>query len=120
MKGSCHCKNIQFTTKKNVSDVVNCHCIDCQKLHGNYMPFLLFVWDEVVFTSDNGLVWYDYSGKSQRGFCKRCGSRLFMKINDSQNVLISAGAFDDTSKMKVRNNIFTESKGGYYHLPELD
>lgn len=117
MTASCHCKKIIFNTPET-EDVINCHCSDCQKLHGNYMPFVILNWKDLEFTSNESLSWYTHSEKSKRGFCSNCGSRLFMRVNNSNRVLVAAGSFDDTSHLKPRKNVFIDSKGGYYFEPQ--
>lgn len=119
MKGSCHCKKVQFETEEQLEKVINCHCDDCLKLHGNFMPFVVTEWGKVKIDGEDFLKWYQYSEKSKRGFCSECGSRLFMKMLDSDRVLISAGVFDDTSGLKPVNNIFGEAEHVYYPMPEV-
>lgn len=116
--GSCMCEAVTFTVTEELSGVVNCHCKDCQRLHGIYNPMVVIDKTSVDFADDAPLAWYDSSEEKSRGFCKECGSAMFMRQNQGPKMLISAGCLDDTSGLKTIKNIFTDEAGDYYVTPE--
>ncbi len=70
--------------------------------------------------SDETLVWYDSSDRAKRGFCGVCGSRLFKKNLGADRMMISMGAFDPPTGMRFFKHIWTDSKGDWYDVPEVE
>lgn len=115
--GQCLCGAVSYKVTGEGYGVVSCHCKDCQRLHGIYNPMYIFDKDVFSLTNDEGIAWYDSSEKNDRGYCKKCGSALFMRQKEGPKVLISAGSLDDTTELKNVKNIFTEDAGNYYDIP---
>lgn len=115
--GKCYCGAVQYETKNEWTGVINCHCKDCQQLHGIYNPMVAGSIGDITFTKDDGLEWYQSSEKAERGFCKVCGSAMFKRVEGEDKFLISVGNLDDTSGLKTIKNVWLEGKGGYYVVP---
>jgi hypothetical protein len=118
-EGSCYCGAVQFETDAPLVGVINCHCKDCQKMHGNYNAMAGVARDELTITGDD-LVWYKSSDKANRGFCGKCGSRMFKDNIGSERMMISMGAFSGSTGLRISKNIFTESAGDWYDLPAVE
>jgi hypothetical protein len=118
--GQCHCGGVRYSVEGERTGVIACHCRDCQQMHGNYNPMAAVPETAVTFEADDTLVWYVSSEKAQRGFCSRCGSRLFKKNNGSDRLLISMGTFDPPTGMRFMKHIWTESKGDWYDVPDVE
>jgi hypothetical protein len=116
VKGRCHCGAVRFAVSGGVG-VINCHCEDCRRMHGNYNPMLAGPASNVRFESQDTLTWYDSSGSAQRGFCGSCGSRLFKRAGD--RMMVSMGCLEDTG-LRTMKNIWVESKGSWYDVPEVE
>jgi hypothetical protein len=74
--GACHCGKVRVHMPKESAGVIACHCIDCQKLHGNFFAFLAAERSAVRSEGEEHIHWYRSSAANERGFCKECGSRL--------------------------------------------
>jgi len=113
--GSCFCGAIRFTVDGPLLGVISCHCLDCQKLNGNFNA--LVVADKSAFTleGEDSMRWYDTSEASRRSFCTVCGTRLF-KDKGTDKIIISAGAFDPPVDLPNAKNIWTERKASWYEL----
>lgn len=116
IEGQCHCGAVQFAVSGGVG-VINCHCKDCQQMHGNFNPMLAGPVAAVSFGSNETLVWYESSQSAKRGFCSKCGSRLFKRAGD--RMMVSMGALGDTG-LRTMKNIWVESKGDWYDLPAVE
>ncbi len=116
--GQCMCGEVKFTVNEEPAGVVNCHCKDCQRLHGIYNPMVVVEKANVEIPEDAPLDWFASSESKSRGFCTKCGAALFMRQDQGPKMLISAGCLDDTSNLKTLKNIFTEEAGEYYDTPE--
>ena len=116
LNASCLCKGIVMTIKGEFRPVVNCHCIQCTKTHGNYAAYTSVLEENITYKSKNTLKWFSSSTKAKRGFCKKCGASILFRMNKSNIISISAGLFDKSLKLKTNRNIFTKNRLKYYSL----
>jgi len=98
--------------------VINCHCIQCVKTHGNYAAYTSVLEENIVFKSKKTLKWFKSSTKAKRGFCNNCGSSIFFKRLGSRGVSISAGLFKNPSKLKTISHIYVKNKRDYYNISD--
>lgn len=119
LRGSCHCGAVAFTIPADSIGVVACHCGDCRKMHGNYNAMLAAPRAAVSFSAETGLTWYASSDRARRGFCTVCGSRLFKDNLGSDKLMVSAGVIDGPTGKRVIRNLWEQSKGDWYDLPEI-
>jgi hypothetical protein len=120
MTGQCMCGQIKYEVSGPTVGIVNCHCKDCQRLHGNYNP--LIVADKVNLNITQGedlLKEFKSSDDAHRLFCSNCGSQLFKRQINGPKVMISVGNIENPIEYPVIKNIFTESAGFYYTIPEV-
>ncbi len=115
--GSCHCGQVEFDVNGGFG-VVICHCQDCQKLHGNAFAMIVISPDQLTLKSNDSVQLYRSSETIQRSFCKNCGSRLFKQPDDGQKMMISIGLLGKETGLKIRKQVWTESKPDWYDLPE--
>jgi hypothetical protein len=88
--GGCLCGDVRYSVRGEPVHVGRCHCADCRKESGGaytvygHWPIEAFELSGEVAT---------YQG---RGFCPRCGSRLFDPPGpDDTHVEIRLGSLDD-------------------------
>jgi len=113
---SCLCGGIKFKANGILRHVINCHCSQCMKTHGNYASYTAILENNIRYISKKSLKWYKSSKNAKRGFCIVCGSSVFFKRLGSKNISISAGMFLNPTKLKTVSNIFTKGKLDYYKL----
>jgi len=113
---SCLCKGVKLKVKGKLRHVINCHCSQCLKTHGNYAAYTACPEENITFIKNKTLKWYKSSNIAKRGFCSTCGASMFYKIFKSKNISIAAGMFHNTTKFKTHSNIFTKGKMDYYKL----
>ena len=65
----CECGGIKIKVKSNLRHVMNCHCSQCMKTHGNYATYTACSENNIVFVNKRTLKWYKSSKSSKRGFC---------------------------------------------------
>ena len=102
LSASCLCNGISMTIKGEFRPVVNCHCIQCVKTHGNYAAYTSVLQENIVFKSKKTLKWYKSSDHASRGFCKSCGSSIFFKRLGSRAVSLSAGLLQNPTGLKIK------------------
>ena len=113
---SCLCKNIKFVVSDKLRNVINCHCSQCMKIHGNYGAYTSCDKSKIVFINKKTLKWFKSSNIAKRGFCSNCGASIFYKKLNSKNISISAGLLSNPTKLKTLSNIFTKGKLDFYKL----
>ncbi|MHB8179549.1 MAG: GFA family protein [Acidithiobacillus ferrivorans] len=102
MLGGCLCGAVRYAATGHTVFSVNCHCRDCQRTSGGAYTPALFV-PETSITIDSGR-------KMSRGFCPKCGSQLFAKLEMLPDIIgIRAGTLDDPSLFNPGVYIFTSS-----------
>ena len=113
---SCLCGSIKLKTKGKLRHVINCHCSQCMKTHGNYASYTAILEKDIEFISKKHLKWFPSSKNAKRGFCSMCGASIFYKQLNSESISISAGMFQNPTQLKTQLNIFTKGKLDYYKL----
>jgi hypothetical protein len=76
-EGGCLCGAVRFVATGQPKSVAWCHCESCRKHSG--APVSVFVaYERSAYTVTKGEItkFESTPGKTQRGFCARCGSTL--------------------------------------------
>ncbi|MEY8097453.1 GFA family protein [Falsihalocynthiibacter sp. S25ZX9] len=118
MRGSCLCGGVSFELEGEMRDPIACHCSQCRKTSGHYWAATAVPSNKLKLLSDSSLAWYRSSDYAQRGFCNKCGSSLFWKMEGEDKTSIGAGALEAPTDFKIKTHIFTEDKGDYYEIEE--
>ena len=113
---SCLCGGIKLKAKGLLRHVLNCHCYQCMKTHGNYAAYTTSLEKDIKFIKKRTLKWFKSSKKAKRGFCKKCGASIFFKFLNSDSIAIAAGMFQNPTNLKTKMNIFVKGKLDYYKL----
>ena len=113
---NCLCGGVKIRIKGKLRHVINCHCSQCLKTHGNYAAYTECSDDKINFINKTTLKWYHSSKIAKRGFCSICGASIFYKLLKSENISIAAGMFSNPTKLKTHSNIYTKGKLDYYKL----
>ena len=115
---SCLCKGVSISIKGKLRPVINCHCIQCLKTHGNFAAYTSMLEENITFKSKKTLKWFRSSIKAKRGFCNNCGSSIFYKKNGSKEVSLSAGLFQNPTNLNTVSHIFLHNKRDYYKITD--
>ena len=107
-----------MSIKGEFRPVINCHCIQCTKTHGNYAAYTSVLEENITYKSKSTLKWFVSSNKAKRGFCKKCGASVFFKRLGSRAISISAGLFKNPTKLKTASHIYTHNKRDYYKISD--
>ncbi len=116
--GRCLCGAVRYQIRGPLRPVVNCHCSQCLRTHGNVAAYTSAARADLVLTEDRGLKWYRSSEVAQRGFCRDCGASLFWEPLGGDRVSIAAGSIDPPSGLKTIRHIFVADKGDYYEIAD--
>lgn len=115
-QGGCHCGSVRFEINGAINDTVMCHCNLCRKLHGHVSSYARFDRQDLELVRDDGLRWYRLSEKTDRGFCKECGTGLFWRPVRTEHMAVMPGTLDQTGGIRTAGQIFCADKGDYYPI----
>ena len=113
---NCLCGGVKIKIKEKLRHVINCHCSQCLKTHGNFAAYTSCSEDRIDFINKKTLKWYRSSKIAKRGFCSNCGASIFYKLLKSENISIAAGMFHNPTKLKTHSNIYIKGRLDYYKL----
>lgn len=120
IKGTCLCGAVQFKADGTSRDPAACHCSQCRKQSGHYWASVNVPMSGFSVMGD--VRWFDSSATAKRGFCPTCGSFLFWKAHDEDEVGVALGSLGSPTGLKLERHIFTADKGDYYdiagHVPQ--
>jgi hypothetical protein len=114
--GHCECGAVAFDVIGARDTVSFCHCSQCRRLTGHHFAATKVKEADLTYTQNSGLKWYASSDWAKRGFCGECGSSLFYKAIDSDDINIAAGSFPNPTGLKPGRHIFCADKGDYYEI----
>jgi hypothetical protein len=115
--GSCMCGAVRYQVSGPLRPIIACHCIQCRKSSGHYVAATACP-TEALQIDGATLQWFASSSQAERGFCGRCGSNLFWRLRGANSTSIWAGSIDGPTGLHIAKQLFTESKGDYYALPD--
>lgn len=116
--GGCLCGGVRYRVTGPLRDVIACHCSQCRRTSGHFVAASAAATADLQFLSDATLTWYASSAEAQRGFCNRCGSNLFWRINGASHISIMAGTLDTPTHLRIVQHIFTDDKSDYYNIQD--
>jgi hypothetical protein len=116
--GSCLCGGVAFRFDADAPAPSVCHCGQCRKQSGHVWSSTFIPESALIFDSDASLVWFEASPIAKRGFCRTCGSFLFWKHHDEDEISISMGSLDAPTGLHLGKHIFVADKGDYYDITD--
>ncbi len=121
LTGSCLCGAIRFTVSAPVEALRACHCTHCQKSSGAGASVNAVVPGAAFAITTGAPKRYDDKADSgrtlERFFCGDCGSPIYSRrAGTTERIVVRAGAFDDSSGMKIASHIWTRSARPWSHI----
>lgn len=120
-EGGCLCGAIRYVAMGPMREIVFCHCSQCRKQTGLYVPATAVPKAALDIAGDS-LRWFAASGFAERGFCATCGTPLFWRMravgSDTASISIMAGSLDDASDLVRGYHICTEGRATFYAISD--
>ena len=119
LKGSCLCRRVTYEINGELTDVLNCHCSMCRKLHAAAFRTRAKVAtrDWKTLTGEEFIKFYESSPGERKGFCSECGSSLFTKFDANPDVLgFPLGTLDTDPDVKATRHVFVGSKAPWFDI----
>lgn len=112
--GQCQCGLVRFEIAGLPRDVHYCHCSMCRRAVGNAFATLVWLKRAQVQWSEQP-AFYRSSTIARRGFCRQCGTPICLDYDDSDQIALMVGTFDD-----ARLLVPTHHYGAEGRLPWAD
>jgi hypothetical protein len=119
IKGSCHCRALTYEVDGALVPLGHCHCSICRKVHGAAFATWAGV-DPAEFRWTSGtqtLAKYTSSPRTERCFCRNCGSPLVVMHAGKIGELVMASVDGDPGA-RPREHIFVGSKAPWYEITD--
>lgn len=111
--GHCLCGAVTYTGKGDFIMQV-CHCASCRRWTGSPAMTLTFAAG-IDITTPAAILWYRSSDFAERGSCTACGTALFYRLIDGDDINVSAGSLDDQGAIRqIEEHIFIDEKPAHY------
>jgi len=120
LTGGCLCGAIRYESSAEPIRSFNCHCRDCQKATGGaFVPADMVPASALKITGQPKF--HSVTANSRnimtRGFCPKCGSRLFARTSHLLGFIgIYAGTLDDPSQHRPTVHFWTASAQPWDHM----
>ncbi len=93
--GGCQCGAVRYRIAGRFRKAGICHCRMCQKAFGSWGAALVSVNEQDVTWTRGRPAEFRSSAIVARGFCKDCGTPLYMKEDGDPTYEIAIGSLDD-------------------------
>ena len=113
--GRCLCGAVHISIDIAMNDLGVCHCRNCQRWTGGPL-FEIEAGSDVVIQGQELVSAYASSSWAERGFCKQCGSHLYIKDLRNGDYGIPPGLFKDLPDIRLNRQIFSDHKPAFYEF----
>lgn len=119
--GSCLCGGIQYEINGPLTDVLNCHCSMCRKLHASAFRTRAKVQssDWHTIKGQELMKFYESSPGEHKGFCSNCGSSIYTKFDANPAVYsFPLGTLDTDPGVKAGRHVYVGSKAPWFEITD--
>ena len=110
--GGCQCGAVRIEARGAPVRVLACHCRMCQRATGNaFAPLAEFAAADV--TIEGEVATWASSNVSERGFCPRCGTPLFLRDRDGNVIELMVGAMAEPGALAPAYHYGVEGRVGW-------
>ncbi|WP_148861063.1 GFA family protein [Marinobacter fonticola] len=120
-QGSCLCGGVQYEINGELTDVLNCHCSMCRKLHASAFRTRAKVSAEhwKTLKGDDLIRFYESSPGEHKSFCSVCGSSLYTRFDAAPEVLgFPLGTLDTDPQVKAGRHVYVGSKAPWHEITD--
>lgn len=117
--GRCLCGGVSYRIDVPIHRVLHCHCSNCRRISGNFVAASRCATSDLqIDDPGDRLRWVDVEFASY-GFCSRCGSTLFFRAVESQEVTsVMVGTLDDATGLALGEVWFAGEAQPHNTMPD--
>lgn len=119
--GQCLCGEVKFQYAGPLGPVALCHCKQCQRAHGSAFSASAPVQAiHMEWLAGAGLITeFASSPGKYRGFCSRCGSQLYSRVDAIPAILrLRVGALDQPLGKHAAQHVYVESSADWFQITD--
>ncbi len=119
MKGGCLCGALRYEISGKPLYMHHCHCQQCRRASGASFATTLVVRsaDLTIELGAERLAAYESTPGKKRHFCGVCGSPIFNRYDDNQEMLyLRSGTLDDDPGLRPERHIHVASKAPWIEI----
>lgn len=119
--GRCLCGGVQYEIDGELTDVLNCHCSMCRKLHASAFRTRAKVrsGDWKTTKGQRLIKFYESSPGEHKGFCSECGASLYTKFDAAPDIYgFPLGTLDTDPQVKAERHVFVNSKAPWFEITD--
>jgi hypothetical protein len=110
--GGCACGAIRYESTAEPVVMLRCHCRDCQQSSGGPFSSFVVVPTQAFKLLQGSLSFHaspsEMGGKTNRGFCRECGSPIQSKPDSAPHIVaIRSASLDDPSWFDPQVDVWT-------------
>ena len=115
ISGGCQCGAVRYKIEGALGDAGICHCRMCQKAFGSWGAALVTVPIKNLTWTRGQPAEFRSSPVVARGFCKDCGTPLYMQENGHTLYDVAIGTLDDPNAVGAfSGQVGVESKVAWF------
>lgn len=112
IEAQCLCGGVTVRLPSPTKDVGVCHCKLCRRWGSG--PWMSLQAPGASVIGDT-LTVFQSSAFAERGFCRACGTHIFHRPQEGDEIAISAGLFS-SDQMHIAREIFIDAKAPFYRF----
>lgn len=116
ISGQCLCGAVSFEIAGPLSPPTLCHCGMCRRINGAPGAFTSAPASSYRLRGEESLNWYRSSGDAERGFCRKCGSKLFWREVGGEALDVGMGSLSGPTGLRLDKHIWARHQGDYYEI----
>ncbi len=119
LTGHCLCGAVHYEFHAAPKSLTVCHCGMCRRWHGALGAYANGNARDYRIQGAEHIRWYQSSEDAERGFCGRCGSKLFWREKGGRGGMdATAGSLDQPTGLTTTAHIWVAHKGDYYRIED--
>lgn len=119
LTGHCLCGAVQYELHGKPGSLTVCHCGMCRRWHGALGAYANGKAGDYRIRGAEHIRWFQSSDDAERGFCGRCGSKLFWREKGGQGSMdVTAGTLGRPTGLSTTAHIWVAHKGDYYRIED--
>ncbi|WP_284048088.1 GFA family protein [Marinobacter sp. ATCH36] len=121
LSGSCLCGGVRYEVHGRLTEVINCHCSMCRKLHASAFRTRAKVQasDWSIVDGQDLLKFYESSPGEHKVFCSTCGSSIYTKFDSNPEFYaFPFGTLDSDPGVRADRHVFVKNKAPWFQITD--
>ena len=110
LSGGCQCGTVRYRFSGSPGEAAICHCRMCQKAFGSWGAALVPMAAAQLTWTRDAAAEFRSSSIVSRGFCRYCGTPLYMREDGDPNFEIAIGTLDEPNAVTPVEQTGVESE----------